>query len=604
VGGTGKTELAKAFARWLQRSGGLSDPSLVRMDVFEPGLATFGLSQMVTAFGLGLLGPDFVKDFPNETLQQQVVLGVLARHRILWIWDNFETVCSMPDPDATDCRLDGTALDDIKVFLAKANQQAALGILITSRSDEPWLSTEILRLEVKGLNPQDAALYADDLLAARPQAQQRREKRSFGDLMTFLNGHPLSMRLILPHLEHTNAKRLLEGLTGQGELPPGFGGGKGRLESLGASVFYSFRHLPSTDQQRLPVLSLFEAVVDVGVLMLLSQQETVPHSLQKLTLEEWQATLARAQGAGLFTALGANIFRMHPALPGYLTALWQKTAESRFEAERDQALTAAIHAVSGLGQWLRNQIETGSAETAMAVLRLEKSTMLRMVQAALDRGLYDPALDILQPINEFWNAAGLHSEAKSWAERIQDLLETTDGKAPDLSSEAGGLWLFIAGSQANRFELFGDLEKAATIHEKIKDVLESSNSGSAKHHLATSYHQLGSVAQDRGDLDSAQTWYQKSLEIEEALGNRPGMALTYGQMGLLSEERQNKGEALDWTVKCVGLFSEFPHPATGPGPNHLVRLTQELDITALEESWQRIWQIPLPPAVKRFVEEK
>jgi tetratricopeptide (TPR) repeat protein len=640
VGGTGKTELAKAFARWLQRSGGLSDPSLVRMDVFEPGLTSFGLSQMVTTFGLRLLGPDFVKNFSDETLQQQVVLEVLAQHHIFWIWDNFETICSMPDPDATDCQLDRAALDKIKTFLAKANQQAAVGILITSRSNESWLGTEILRLEIKGLNPQDAALYADDLLVARPYAQQRREKRSFGDLITFLNGHPLSMRLILPHLEQTDAKRLLEGLTG-GELPPGFDGGKGRLESLGASVLYSFRHLPPADQQRLPVLSLFEAVVDVDVLMLLSQQKTAPHSLQKLTREEWQGTFTRAQGIGLFTELGAGIYRMHPALPGYLTALWQETAGTRFESEREQTLSAAIHAFASLGRWIDDQIKTGSAETAMAILQLEKSAMLRMVQAALERGWYDPALDVLQPIDDFWDAAGLHAEAKSWAERIQDLLETTDGKAPDLSSKAGGLWLFIVGSQANRFYLFGDLEKAATVHEKIKDVLESSNSESAKHHLATSYHelgrvaqargdlegaetwyqksleitealenrpgmastyhQLGSVAQDRGDLEGAETWYQKSLEIEEALENRPGMALTYGQMGLLSEERQNKREALDWTVKCVGLFAEFPHPATGPGPNHLVRLTQELDITALEESWQRIWQIPLPPAVKRFV---
>ncbi len=36
--------------------------------------------------------------------------------------------------------------------------------------------------------------------------------------------------------------------------------------------------------------------------------------------------------------------------------------------------------------------------------------------------------------------------------------------------------------------------------------------------MASSYHQLGTIAQRRGDLDTAESWYQKSLEIEEALG--------------------------------------------------------------------------------------
>jgi hypothetical protein len=49
--------------------------------------------------------------------------------------------------------------------------------------------------------------------------------------------------------------------------------------------------------------------------------------------------------------------------------------------------------------------------------------------------------------------------------------------------------------------------------------------------MATSYHQLGIVAQDRGDLATAEAWYQKALAILEALADRPGMALTYGQLG-------------------------------------------------------------------------
>jgi len=109
------------------------------------------------------------------------------------------------------------------------------------------------------------------------------------------------------------------------------------------------------------------------------------------------------------------------------------------------------------------------------------------------------------------------------------------------------------------------------------------------------------VAQRRGDLTAAENWYRKSLEIKEALGDRPGMATTYGQLGLLAEKCKDIAAALDWTVRCVALFSEFPHPATGPGPQHLVRLTAALGLPALEASWQRCTGTALPPNIRSAV---
>ena len=106
------------------------------------------------------------------------------------------------------------------------------------------------------------------------------------------------------------------------------------------------------------------------------------------------------------------------------------------------------------------------------------------------------------------------------------------------------------------------------------------------------------VAQDRGDLAAAERWYQQALQIQEALGDRPGLARTYGQLGLLAEVRGDAVAALDWMVRCVALFAEFPHPATGPGPQHLARLTAGLGLPALEASWQRCTGTALPAQVR------
>jgi tetratricopeptide (TPR) repeat protein len=143
-----------------------------------------------------------------------------------------------------------------------------------------------------------------------------------------------------------------------------------------------------------------------------------------------------------------------------------------------------------------------------------------------------------------------------------------------------------------------DLAAAEAWYSKSLEIEEALGN---RWNTATSYQQLGRVAHLRGDFPAAEAWYRKSLEIKEALGNRPGMALSYVQLGLLAEAREDAVKALDWMVRCIALFPEFPHPATQSGPRHLVRLTAALGIPALEASWQRCTGQPLPDNIRSAV---
>ena len=80
------------------------------------------------------------------------------------------------------------------------------------------------------------------------------------------------------------------------------------------------------------------------------------------------------------------------------------------------------------------------------------------------------------------------------------------------------------------------------------------------------------------------------------------MAATFMQLGLLAEGRAQPLEALELIIRCVGLFEEFPHPATGFGPYHLARLTAQLGMATLETSWQAITGNPLPQAVRDYID--
>src|SRR5262249_12981665 len=63
-----------------------------------------------------------------------------------------------------------------------------------------------------------------------------------------------------------------------------------------------------------------------------------------------------------------------------------------------------------------------------------------------------------------------------------------------------------------------------------------------------------------------------------------------------------KGEALAWVIRCVALFEEFPHPATGPGPEHLARLTRLLGRDVLDRTWRTVTGTALPHAVVEYLD--
>jgi tetratricopeptide (TPR) repeat protein len=71
--------------------------------------------------------------------------------------------------------------------------------------------------------------------------------------------------------------------------------------------------------------------------------------------------------------------------------------------------------------------------------------------------------------------------------------------------------------------------------------------------LSTSYHQLGMLAQDRGDYDTAETLYRQSLEIRERLGNQAGVATTYSVLAGLSEALGNLDQAVAYLADALAI---------------------------------------------------
>ncbi|MCX4094474.1 tetratricopeptide repeat protein [Nocardia sp. alder85J] len=118
----------------------------------------------------------------------------------------------------------------------------------------------------------------------------------------------------------------------------------------------------------------------------------------------------------------------------------------------------------------------------------------------------------------------------------------------------------------------GDIPAAITITEAICTRLDTIGAWDHEtiliHHTLTQlppespdrapwYHQLGILAQARGDYGEADRRYQQALTIFEELGDRVGMASSYGQLGILAQARGDYAEAERRYQQALTLLEEL-----------------------------------------------
>ena len=90
-----------------------------------------------------------------------------------------------------------------------------------------------------------------------------------------------------------------------------------------------------------------------------------------------------------------------------------------------------------------------------------------------------------------------------------------------------------------------------------------------EHGAAITYHQLGIIAQERRDFDTAESWYRKALTIRENQDDEHGAALTYHQLGIIARKsgistRRRTGTENPWIYSKNWATSTARH---SPCPN-------------------------------------
>lgn len=530
-GGTGKTEMAKAFGRWWRDTEGVEQPEWVFWHSFERGPRD--LSAVLDGIGSVIFGPAF----PAKTAadRRALILDHLRRHRCLLILDNFESVASMPADKPTP---------EIGEFLrALRTSRAESLVLITSRSPERWLSG-VYRITLGGLAPQETVEYATAVLRRFPAAARRRRHRSFAELLSWLDGHPLSIRLTLPHLATTDAAMLLAGLRGTTPFPAGEAGEEDRLDSLPASITYSLRHLSSNVRRLLPAVTLFHGVVNPAILEVFSSRPDTPERFRGVDQRAWQKALDKAADVGLLSRVQGRLFRAHPTLPAYLAAQWRGNDTDRYTREQAAALRAILWTYARFAQRCSVGAQGGDAPRAYNTLRWESTTLTHLLGCALDGGFWDEAKAIGRALSDYWDHRRFDAEADIWADRVRLTVESSDGSPPPLDDPRSPVWFTFVTSFAHRLTSKGQTGAAREILSKVVALTENRQDlAEAVEWLAIACHELGWAAITDHQHAEAERWQLRAIALSEQHGRASGAAASRHQLGLLYHQQGRLADA-------------------------------------------------------------
>ncbi|MER7701476.1 tetratricopeptide repeat protein [Kitasatospora sp. NPDC097605] len=569
--GVGKTELAKAYGRWCRDTGAVDGPDSVVLHPFEPGVASFGLAGVVDRIGRRLCAPeDFDPLAPAE--RREAVEEALAAGDVLLIWDGVESLDTEHDPALATPAPTEEERAELRAFLERVARGGRGAVVLTSRGTEDWLGPGPLRIEVPGLAPDEAVAYADRLLAPDPDTDRKRGLRVFGQLLEWLGGHPLSMRLVLSslgahepwHTLDTLVRGAAAGAGGPagGDTAAGASGPAGEDTAAGDTVLavstgYALARLSAADRRALAAVTLFHGTADATVLALLSRQPLAPEPFRDRGTEDWQRLLERAAGLGLLTPANGTAFRVPPAVAAVLAARW-RAEEPGFAGQHAAAAQALLGAQVNFCLLLTRELLGGSTEFALTALDLQRRTIGGLLDRAVEQGLWLQALALVRPLYAHWSAHGLDTEARGWTDRVRTALEAPDGDPPAADTPAGALWLSVVGADARRLVRAGRTEEAERSFREIHHAVDQRTPDPDQlDDLADGYQQLGRIAVDRGEFAEAEAWYLRALAVLERLGDAHGIAIGHHQLAVIAHRLDRPEDAERRTREALDAFERL-----------------------------------------------
>ena len=583
--GVGKTSLAKGFLRWLSQTGGLRG-SVFWFNFQGIYSAEYVINQLLdTPAGTSTLA------MPAEE-KLKLLTRLLRDKPCLLVWDNFESASGI---EGTEIQPQLSAGDrDILAQLLKGLRRGKTKVLITSKSEEAWLQVQsCYRLSLGGLVGEDLWEYCNAVVRDLGLTLNRGNE-TYTAILDKLCGNPLAIRSILLRLQNCSAERLLADLENSFEGMEGDESTR-RLQAAYA-VFGSGlieRYLPV-----LQVTGLHEhyAVADHVEMMLVTAGCPVEADMVKTCFHI-------LENAGFCTHMGKNVYKLHPALRGYL--LRQTPAPESVQR-------GFVHIMGSLAETLTDkplyQIKTVyqmNIANFYYAGQLAEAQKMDLHYMALTQSLAYHALEMRRfaEANKLCSVLAEKAESSNHLEVAASAYHQLGVIAQERrdSAAAEGWYkksLAIDEKQGNEHGTAITYHQLGVIAQErrnfadaeawFKKALAIFRKQGTEHDVASTYHQLGRIAEEQRDFADAEAWYKKSLAIKEKQGDEHGAAITYHQLGRIAQEQRNFADAEAWYKKSLAIEEKHGNEHGAASTYHQLGTTaQEQGDFADAEAWYK-----------------
>ncbi|MGC1374962.1 MAG: CHAT domain-containing protein [Anaerolineales bacterium] len=576
--GQGKTATAAEFARWYAATGGLGDAAQGGMVLFTSFERRTPLARALDAvgqaFGKALERSGVQWGALEDEAREKIALQVLTQIPVLWVWDNVEPVAGFPA--GSDSPWSREEQDELVFFLHHAKETKAK-ILLTSRRDErDWLGGLPVRVALPPMPMQERVQLACAL--ALKHNRRITNAEDWEPLLAFTQGNPLTLTVLVSQALHNKIKlrwqieAFVEGLRA-GRAKFDDEPSQGRSRSLGASLDYGFRNMFNGDERRvLALLHFFQGFVNVDVLRWMLTAKDWGLGYPDFTNETGMALLDRAAEIGLMTAHGDGAYSIHPALPWYFKGLFEKYYEEGEQPEHSRlaATRAFVEALGTLGNYYHDQYNDGNREV-IATLRAEEANLLFARALARKHGWWDALIGAMQGLHVYYEHIGRRSEWKRLVDEIApDFVDTATG-APlpgrdewwDLVNdyrmylaEENRQWAQAEQLQRTRVDWN---RRQAEPSLALPPQGWAGNQRNAIRSLAVALQELGEIQREMGSEECVNA-YQESLDLSEKIGETTGAAVCAFNLGqaYIGDEvpaLRNLDTAQHWYERSLELHS-------------------------------------------------
>jgi tetratricopeptide (TPR) repeat protein len=584
MGGAGKTTLLRHLAAWWQAT-----HLVEQIFFFSFDQKAHTLQQITHAVAEQLLGTGeyhtcFVPLSPAAG--QQMLAQMLRSTRHLLVLDNLESVTGSEQAV-------GTALPEaerraLKAFLTKLAGGKTL-VLLGSRGSEDWLAqpenggAPALRpgqtYRLGGLDPEAASALVDRVLKQYGAAQHRASPE-LEHLVKLLDGFPLALEVILPNLAHQPPAEVLAALqAGQDGIDSA---SMDRTESILRCVDYSHSRLSPGAQELLLCLAPFSGVIDTGAMEHYITQLRAQPALAGLPFERMTEVLLEASGWGLLAPHPElpRWLQIQPVLPYFLRA----RLAAPEHAQRKAAVETAFHQhYNQLGDMLEDLLKSqkpDERQVGQIITRLEYENLHSAVFLALEgRASF---VNAFAALHNYLKTVQDHSRGLALGEAV--LARKAAFSTQELSGHLGYEFGQVLDNTALRKFSLKQYPQAEADYRQALALLSTLSILDEKRKAllsASTYHQLGIVAQEQRQWQQAEAHYRQALDIYIEYNDRYNQASTYHQLGRVAEEQRQWQQAEAHYRQALAIYIEYNDR---PGQ---ARLYHSLGMVAEE---QRQWQ--------------